>query len=82
MKLKSPPVVQNERGDKEMGTMRRMSVTIPDEIDAAVLSLRKTDEFCRCSYSEILRHLLSVGVEQEIQDRALKDRAKDTRDSA
>lgn len=45
-----------------MANMRRLSLSVPDEIDAVVIRLKKTDEYCRCSYSEILRHLLYQGI--------------------
>lgn len=46
-----------------MANMRRLSISVPDEIDAVVIRLKKTDEYCRCSYAEILRHLLYQGID-------------------
>lgn len=40
---------------------RRVSVALPPELDQAVLALRKTDKYCRCSYGEIVRTLISEG---------------------
>lgn len=43
--------------------MRRVTISIPDELDAKVLELKKDDRFVRCSYSEIVRMLLTAGLE-------------------
>lgn len=48
-----------------MQIVKRMSISVDEDIDRAVLTLRKTDDFCRCSYSEILRYLLKVGIKAE-----------------
>lgn len=45
-----------------MTTMKRMSISLPDEIEQAIVDLRKTDAFCRCSYSEIIRTLIAAGL--------------------
>ena len=45
-----------------MTEMRRITVAVPDEIDNAVIALRKTDEFARCTYSEIVRKILERGI--------------------
>lgn len=51
-----------------MTEMRRVTILLPDEIDAKVLELRENDRFIRCSYSEIVRMLLQVGLEAEKQN--------------
>lgn len=33
-----------------MTDMKRITISFPDEIDEAILGLRKSDEFARCSY--------------------------------
>ena len=45
-----------------MTEMRRVTITIPDEVDGKVLQLRKDDRFVRCSYSEIVRQMLDLGL--------------------
>lgn len=45
-----------------MVTMKRMSVSLPPEIESAIVELRKTDRFCRSSYSEIIREVLGIGL--------------------
>lgn len=45
-----------------MTEMRRVTITVPDDIDKMVLELRKDDRFVRCSYSEIVRQMLSMGL--------------------
>ncbi len=45
-----------------MTTMKRVTVALPDEIDRLVYETRKKDEFARCSYSEIIRRALDIGL--------------------
>ena len=45
-----------------MTEMKRVTVSLPDEIDKKVLELRKDERFIRCSYSEIVRKLLEAGL--------------------
>ena len=44
-----------------MTEMKRVTVSLPEEIDKKVLELRKDERFIRCSYSEIVRKLLEAG---------------------
>lgn len=41
---------------------KRMSISISEEMENKIVELRKTDEYCRCSYSEIIRRLLEQGI--------------------
>jgi len=41
--------------------MRRVTISLPDELDKQILELKKDDRFVRCSYSEIVRKMLSRG---------------------
>ena len=43
--------------------MRRVTISIPDEIDVKILALKKDDRFVRSSYSEIVRFLLLLGLQ-------------------
>lgn len=42
--------------------MTRRTVSLPEPLEDAIVSLRKTDAFCRCSYSEIVRKLITEGL--------------------
>lgn len=55
-----------------MSIVKRMSISVDEDIDKAVLTLRKTDDFCRCSYSEILRYLLKLGIKAETRKKRAK----------
>lgn len=57
------------KGVKFMTDMRRVTITVPEEIDRMVLSLRKEDKFARCSYSEIVRQMISAGLKSYENDR-------------
>ena len=43
---------------------KRMSLSLPPELEKAVIDLRKTERFCRCSYAEIIRALMQLGLER------------------
>lgn len=43
---------------------KRMSISLPPELEQAVIELRKTDRFCRCSYAEIIRQLMQAGIDR------------------
>jgi len=61
----SPVVIKTKREVEVMTGMKRMSIAIPDELDDRILALRKTDEFIRCSYSEIVRQIIERGLDLE-----------------
>ena len=44
--------------------MKRLSVSLPPEIEKTSIDLRQTDEFCMCSCADILRKLMLIGAEQ------------------
>lgn len=48
-----------------MTDMKRISVSLTEDLDNAILELRKQDRFVRCSYSEIVRKLLTIGLNAE-----------------
>lgn len=48
-----------------MTEMARKTISLPPEIEQAVYELRKTDEFCKCSYSEILRVMIKRGLQAQ-----------------
>lgn len=53
-----------------MTDMRRVTITIPDSVDQKVLDLRKDDKFVRCSYSEIVRQMLDLGLQAYARNTA------------
>jgi len=44
--------------------VKRISISIPDSLDGRLLELRKTDRFVRCSYAEIVRQVLALGINE------------------
>lgn len=46
-----------------MTDMRRVTISIPEEIDRKILDLRKDDRFIRCSYAEIVRQIMEKGLD-------------------
>lgn len=50
---------------KKMEKMNRMTISVTPEIERAVVELRKTNEFCRSSYSEIIRQLIIKGLDSD-----------------
>lgn len=45
-----------------MTNMKRVTVSIPDEVDKDIAELRKRSEFSNLSYSEIIRILVMRGL--------------------
>lgn len=56
-------------------TYKRASVYLTQELDRAVLDLRKTEEYCRCSYAEIIRLMMVEGA-QAMKARVQSNGAK------
>ena len=54
--------------------MKRLSVSLPPEIEKAVIDLRKTDEYCMCSCADILRKLMLIGAEKMRTDAEQTER--------
>lgn len=52
-----------------MTDMRRVTIAVPDHIDQMVLNMRKDDRFVRCSYSEIVRQMLDLGIKAYEQEQ-------------
>lgn len=48
-----------------MTEMKRISVAFSDDLDDGIFELRKKDEYVKCSYSEIIRRLVKIGLEVE-----------------
>lgn len=56
-------------------TYKRASVYLTKEMDRAVIELRKTEEYCRCSYAEIIRLMMMEGTQAmkaQIQNKCAK----------
>ena len=56
-----------------MTSMKRVTVSFPDEIDQAVLELKETEPFRKYPYSKIILYLVKHGLEllrAEEQDSA------------
>ena len=61
--LKNEPMNQKRKKVvNQLSNLKRMSISISEEMENKIVELRKTDEFCRCSYTEIIRRLLEEGV--------------------
>lgn len=45
-----------------MTEMKRVTISVPDDLDSRIFAMRKTDDFVSCSYSEIVRRLLEAGL--------------------
>lgn len=48
-----------------MTDMRRITISIPEDMDKRILNLRKRSEFARCSYSELVRRMVELGMEHK-----------------
>lgn len=50
---------------------KRMSISINEEMDKKIIELKKTDQYCRCSYAEIVRQLIEAGIKATEADRRI-----------
>lgn len=48
-----------------MTNMRRLTICVPKDTEQSTVELRKTDRFCQCSFSEIIRTLIKAGLDCE-----------------
>ena len=48
-----------------MTNMKRRTFCIPDDLDKAVLELRKNDKYVGYTYGKIIRHLIAIGLQAE-----------------
>lgn len=46
-----------------MTNMKRMTVSLTDELETAIVALKNQDEFKNAPYSEIIRFLVKCGLE-------------------
>lgn len=46
-----------------MTNMKRLSVSIPEDLENRLFNMRKNDEFVRCTFAEIIRIVLEKGVD-------------------
>ena len=44
---------------------KRIAVTLSQEEEQMIYDLRKTDKYCRCSLSEIIRQLMKEQIKRE-----------------
>lgn len=51
---------------------KRMSISLNEDMENKIVNLRKTDEYCRCSYSEIIRKLLEQGLKTIEADQRIR----------
>lgn len=56
-----------------MTGMKRITVAFPDDIDKAVYELRKDDRFVKCSYSEIIREMVALGIQADKEKRSTEN---------
>ncbi|WP_312281978.1 ribbon-helix-helix protein, CopG family [Oscillibacter sp.] len=48
-----------------MTDMRRITISLPDDLDAAVEALKGAERFKGRTYSQIIRYLLTLGLKSE-----------------
>lgn len=49
--------------------MRRVTISVTEAQDAAILNAKKDDQFVRCSYAEVVRQMLNLGLQAYEQKR-------------
>lgn len=53
-----------------MTDMKRITISVPQEMEATIYGLRKQEEYNRCSMSEIIRRLVEIGLKAEAKKSA------------
>lgn len=61
---------RTKKGGINMTDMRRITISLPEELDKKILELKKSDHFVRCSYSEIVRQMMEHGYQMFEAERA------------
>ena len=61
-------MTNDEKEVNFMTDMKRVTVAVPEEIDRRILALRKSDDYVRCSYGELVRRLVTAGL-KEVENR-------------
>lgn len=56
--------LRKTKGGEKMTDMKRMTISMPDEIDRKIMEMKKDDQYARYSYSEIVRVLVRMGLEK------------------
>lgn len=51
-----------------MTGMRRITICIPEDLNEALRTLRKTDRYCEKSLGEIIRAMIAAGLEAAEQN--------------
>ena len=54
--------LRNKRGVSTLTDMRRVTISMPDALDKQILSLRADERFAKCTYAEIVRRVLEIGL--------------------
>jgi len=52
-----------------MTANKRVMVMLPPELEEKLYALRRTEEYCRMSYSEIIRMLFERGAAEELKTK-------------
>ncbi|MBD5162205.1 MAG: hypothetical protein HDT14_09370 [Oscillibacter sp.] len=58
-----------------MASMKRTTISFPDELTERIFALRKDDRFTRCSYSDLIRQLTEKGLAILAEEQAERDSA-------
>lgn len=56
-----------------MTNLKRITISIPEELEDAIYKMRKRDEYNRCSKSEVVRKLVEIGLKAEARKKQTKE---------
>ena len=62
----------------KMTKHKRVAVSLPPDLEAKLYELRKTDQFIRMSFSEIMRAMFEKGVEETLAKSSNRPCVNDT----
>ena len=58
---------------KPLTNMKRITISVPEELENAIYGLRKQETYTRCSKSEMIRKLVEIGLKAEARKKRQSD---------
>ena len=64
MHLEPKSTSPSVKGGRCVTNMKRVTVSLPDDVDKRLMKLKQTKKFAKSSYSEVIRQVLQRGLEK------------------
>ena len=70
MYLEPKSTSPSAKGGRYVTNMKRVTVSLPDDVDKRLMKLKQTKKFSKSSYSEVIRQVLQRGLEKDSGPKA------------